>query len=84
MLFRSDYPKSPLDEFPALKAWEERMFERPGVQKGRQVPDKHQREMLMDPEAMRAFEERGKAFYRKMEEEKRAKEASDLEDGKAA
>ncbi|EME82908.1 uncharacterized protein MYCFIDRAFT_36185 [Pseudocercospora fijiensis CIRAD86] len=79
-----DYPKSPLDAFPALRAWEERMFDRPGVQKGRQVPDKHQREMLMDPEAMRAFEERGKAFYRKMEEEKSAKEAGRGQEEKVA
>ena len=35
-----------LDEFPTLKAWEERMFARPAVEKGRQVPQKHQREML--------------------------------------
>ena len=62
-------PAQPLDEFPTLKAWEERMFQREGVEKGRQVPEKHQREMLQDPEAMKAFEERGKAFYRKQAEE---------------
>ena len=35
-----------LDEFPTLKAWEERMFARPALEKGRQVPDRHQREMM--------------------------------------
>lgn len=35
-----------LDEFLALKAWEERMLARPAVEKGRQIPGKHQREML--------------------------------------
>jgi len=28
-----------IDEFPALKAWDERMLARPGVEKGRHVPD---------------------------------------------
>src|SRR5271156_2625567 len=28
-------------EFPALQAWEERMTARPGVQKGKDVPDPH-------------------------------------------
>jgi len=30
-----------IDEFPNLKAWEERMLARPGVEKGRHVPDYH-------------------------------------------
>lgn len=62
-------PAQPLDAFPALKDWEERMLRREGVKKGRQVPEKHQRELLQDPEAMKAFEEKGKAFYRKLAEE---------------
>lgn len=30
-----------IDEFPALKAWDERMEKRPAVEKGRHVPDPH-------------------------------------------
>lgn len=30
-----------IDDFPNLKAWEERMTARPGVEKGRHVPDPH-------------------------------------------
>jgi glutathione S-transferase len=59
-----------LSNFPALTKWEERMFERPGVQEGRQVPDGgHQRELLRDPERMAAFEERGRKFYRDQAEQ---------------
>ena len=35
--------------FPHLEAWEERMTERPGVEKGRHVPDPHRiKEILKD------------------------------------
>lgn len=38
-----------IDEFPHLKAWEEKMAARPGVEKGRHVPDKHTiKELLKD------------------------------------
>jgi glutathione S-transferase len=30
-----------IDSFPALKTWEERLAARPGVEKGRHVPDPH-------------------------------------------
>lgn len=42
-----------IDEFPKLKAWEERMLQRPGVEKGRHVPSPHRRmkELLKDKEA---------------------------------
>jgi glutathione S-transferase len=30
-----------IDEFPHLKAWEERMLQRPAVEKGRHVPSRH-------------------------------------------
>ena len=53
-----------LSEFPTLQAWEERMLARPALEKGRQVPDKHHRELLQDPEAIKAFEARGRAFYK--------------------
>ncbi|KAL9038051.1 MAG: hypothetical protein Q9180_003367 [Flavoplaca navasiana] len=42
-----------IDEFPVLKAWDERMLGRPGVEKGRHVPTPHKmKEMLRDKEAM--------------------------------
>ena len=38
-----------IDEFPALKEWEDRMAARPGVEKGRHVPDPHKiKELLKD------------------------------------
>ncbi|KAL6713324.1 Glutathione S-transferase 2 [Lecanora helva] len=41
-----------IDEFPHLKAWEEKMLKRPGVEKGRHVPTPHRmKEMLADKEA---------------------------------
>lgn len=30
-----------INEFPSLKAWEERMLARPGVERGRHVPSPH-------------------------------------------
>lgn len=30
-----------IDEFPRLKAWLYKLLERPGFEKGRNVPDKH-------------------------------------------
>lgn len=42
-----------IDEFPALKEWEERMLKRPGVEKGRHVPDPHTiKELLKDKSKM--------------------------------
>ncbi|KAF2476979.1 glutathione S-transferase [Lindgomyces ingoldianus] len=42
-----------IDEFPALKAWEDRMAARPGVEKGRHVPDPHKiKELLKDKAKM--------------------------------
>lgn len=42
-----------IDEFPALKAWEDRMASRPGVEKGRHVPDPHKiKELLKNKEEM--------------------------------
>jgi len=42
-----------LDEFPALKAWEERMLARPAVEKGRHIPEPHtMRDMGKDPEEL--------------------------------
>lgn len=42
-----------IDEFPVLKAWEERMDARPAVQKGRNVPEPWRvRELLKNKEVM--------------------------------
>ncbi|KAF1925585.1 glutathione S-transferase [Didymella exigua CBS 183.55] len=42
-----------IDDFPNLKAWEERMAERSGVEKGRHVPDPHKiKELLKDKARM--------------------------------
>jgi glutathione S-transferase len=41
-----------IDEFPALKAWDERMLARPGVEKGRHVPDKHTVRDMRDTKKM--------------------------------
>ncbi|CAG8959226.1 hypothetical protein HYFRA_00012584 [Hymenoscyphus fraxineus] len=41
-----------MDEFPNLKAWDDRMLARPGVEKGRHVPSPHTiKELLKDKEA---------------------------------
>ncbi|KAF2738723.1 glutathione S-transferase [Polyplosphaeria fusca] len=42
-----------IDEFPAVKAWEERMAARPGIEKGRHVPDPHKiKDLLKDKAKM--------------------------------
>ena len=42
-----------IEEFPHLKAWEERMAAREGVEKGRHVPEKHTiKELLKNKEEM--------------------------------
>jgi len=42
-----------IDEFPNLKAWEERMVKREGVEKGRNVPSPYKmKEMMKDKETM--------------------------------
>jgi glutathione S-transferase len=42
-----------IDEFPHLKAWEEMMMRREGVEKGRHVPSPHRiKEMMTDKEAV--------------------------------
>ncbi|CAG8983791.1 hypothetical protein HYALB_00006756 [Hymenoscyphus albidus] len=41
-----------IDDFPNLKAWDDRMLARPGVEKGRHVPSPHTiKELLKDKEA---------------------------------
>ena len=42
-----------IDEFPTLKKWEERMWARPAVQKGANVPEPYKmKELLKDKEGM--------------------------------
>lgn len=44
-----------IEDFPALKAWEDRMEARPGVEKGRHVPEPHKiKELLKDKARMEA------------------------------
>jgi len=52
-----------VDEFPHLKKWEERMAERPALEKGRHVPSPHTiKETLKDPEKMKSISESSKAW----------------------
>ena len=47
------WPGIDIDEFPNLKAWEERMAQRPATEKGRHVPSPHTiKELIKDKEAM--------------------------------
>ena len=53
-----------IEEFPALKAWEERMLARPGVEKGRHVPDPHGKlkEILKDPKKAEEYAAKSRAW----------------------
>ena len=52
-----------IDEFPHLKAWDDRMLARPGVEKGRHVPDRHAvKELLKDPVKMKEQAEKARAW----------------------
>jgi glutathione S-transferase len=52
-----------IDEFPALKAWDDRMLARPGVEKGRHVPDPHRmKELSKDPKEMKEQAEKSRAW----------------------
>jgi glutathione S-transferase len=65
-----------LSDFPKLKEWEERMWERPGVQKGASVPDPYKRVKNDDPEAMerRAAEARKWIMQGMKEDEEKNRE----------
>lgn len=42
-----------IEEFPHLKAWEDRMAQRPATEKGRHVPSRHTiKDLLKDKAAM--------------------------------
>lgn len=52
-----------IDEFPALKAWDDRMLTRPGVEKGRHIPDPHRmKELQKDPDAIKKHAEQSKKW----------------------
>ena len=52
-----------IDEFPHLKAWDDKMLARPGVEKGRHVPDRHGiKELLKDPVKMKEHAEKSRAW----------------------
>ncbi|KAF2199102.1 glutathione S-transferase [Delitschia confertaspora ATCC 74209] len=65
-----------IDEFPALKAWEERMAARPGVEKGRHVPDPHTiKELLKDKSKMAQHAAESREWVQKgMREDARRRE----------
>lgn len=45
-----------IEDFPRLKAWEDRMWARPAVQKGANVPDKYtMKEKMKDKESMEKY-----------------------------
>ena len=52
-----------IDEFPALKAWDDRMLARPGVEKGRHVPDPHRmKELSKDKAKMKEHAEKARTW----------------------
>lgn len=52
-----------IEEFPNLKAWESRMWERPAVQRGANVPDPYRmKELLADKEEMERKAAEAKAW----------------------
>jgi glutathione S-transferase len=65
-----------IDEFPTLKAWEERMTARPGVEKGRHVPDPHTiKELLKDKAKMEEYAAKSRAWVQKGMKEDAAKKS---------
>jgi glutathione S-transferase len=52
-----------IDEFPHLKAWEEMMMKRDGVERGRHVPSPHSiKEMMKDKEAVEKHAAQSRAW----------------------
>ncbi|KAH8663534.1 putative disulfide bond reductase yfcG [Tricladium varicosporioides] len=52
-----------ITEFPNLEAWVERMYARPAVEKGRNVPDPHRmKELAKDPAKQKEHAEKSKAW----------------------
>jgi glutathione S-transferase len=65
-----------IDEFPTLRAWEERMTARPAVEKGRHVPDPHTiKELLKDKAKMEEHAAKSRAWVQKGMKEDAAKKS---------
>lgn len=59
-----------IEEFPNLKAWDERVLERPGVEKGRHVPTPHRmKELLKDKEATERYAKEASQWIQKGQQE---------------
>lgn len=66
-----------IDHFPALKAWEERMWARPALKKGADVPEPFKfKELLKDKAAMEKHAEDSKAWVQKGMKDDAAKNAA--------
>ena len=52
-----------IDEFPHLKAWDDRMLARPGVEKGRHVPSRHRVKEMSKEEVEKHAQENAKCTY---------------------
>ena len=51
-----------IDEFPHLKAWEDRMSARPGVERGRHVPSPHRMKEMSKEEMEKVAQESSKCM----------------------
>ncbi|KAF1985280.1 glutathione S-transferase [Aulographum hederae CBS 113979] len=58
-----------MEQFPALRAWDERMTARSGVEKGRHVPDRHRMKDLTKEELDKQAEEGRKWVQKGMKED---------------
>ena len=59
-----------IDEFPHLKAWDERMLKRTGVERGRHVPEPHKiKELLKDKKATEEHAQKSAAWIQKSQAE---------------
>jgi len=67
-----------IEEFPALKAWEDRMASRPGVEKGRHVPEPHTiKELMKDKAKMEKRAAENRAWVQAGMKEDAKKEAAE-------
>lgn len=65
-----------VDDFPALKAWEERMWARPALKKGANVPDPYKlKELLQDKEKMERYAAESRQWVQQGMKEDAAKNA---------
>ena len=59
-----------IEEFPNLKAWDDRMLKQPGVEKGRHVPKPHRmKELLADKELMEKKAQEARSWIMKGQED---------------